>query len=359
MAIKVVQAKGYNHIFNNETGFSMRFGTTKEEDPSMCPIGPEILDIEVSAGQCSGNCLHCYKSNSATAENNWMSFNTFKTIIDKVSKSGSLCQAALGITDIGSNPDLYRIMEYSRSIGIIPNITVNGRNISDEDIIKLANLCGAVSVSYYNDNDCFGTVKRLTDASKKEGTTLRQVNIHSLLSSEGYEKCRKVIHAAKEDERLTDLGAVVLMTLKPKGNKNFLTSLNNLDKFRALFKEAIDLNVKIGFDSCGCPQVFKAIESLDMLNVAPSCEGCESGCFSAYISVNGSYFPCSFAEGIGEWKEGISVVQSSDFTKDIWYHPRVIAWREKLLAGSSQCDCQFKNQCRPCPIYDITTCYKH
>ena len=358
MAIKVVRAEGYNHVFNDKTGFSARCGNTKEEDPSMCPIGCEILDLEASAGRCSGNCPHCYKSNSAKAENIWMSFDIFKSIIDKVAKSGSLCQVALGITDIDSNPDLWRIMEYSRSIGIIPNITVNGRNISDEDITNLANLCGAVSVSFYNEGDCFGTVKRLTDASKLDGATLRQVNIHALLSAEGYEKCRKVIHAAKEDPRLADLGAVVLMTLKPKGVLNVLHPLNNLVKFRELFKEAIDLGVKIGFDSCGCPSVFKAIESLDMMNVAPSCESCESGCFSAYISVDGSYFPCSFAEGVGEWKEGISVLEASDF-KDIWYHPRVTAWRERLLARSSKCDCQFKSQCRSCPLFDeVTPCYK-
>src|SRR5271157_2993580 len=65
------------------------------------------------------------------------------------------------------------------------------------------------------------------------------VNIHQLLCLEKYEECRKVIRAMKTDERLSACNAVVLMTLKPKGAKNILTPLNDLNKFQTLFKEAI------------------------------------------------------------------------------------------------------------------------
>jgi hypothetical protein len=362
MSIKVVRSPEYNYTFNDQDGFFARWGKTKEDDPVMSPFGCEILDMELSTicfgqgnAQKPAPCKFCYKSNTSIGTN--MSFETAKVILDKMPKT--LCQVAYGIGSLNANPDLWKIMEYTRSIGLVPNITVNGHDIDDEDITKLANLCGAVAVSHYSDADCFGTVKRLTEEAKKEGTTLRQVNIHQICCLEKYEECRKVVHAMKNDERLSDCNALVLMTLKPIGKRNILHSLNSLEKFQALFKEAVDAGVKIGMDSCSAPQTFRAIESLGMLNVSPSIESCESAIFSFYCDVNGFAFPCSFSSGIGEWKEGISIVEAQDFVKDVWYHPKIVAWRERLLARSNKCDCQFKSQCRPCPLFDeVTPCYK-
>ncbi len=355
--MKVVSSDEYNYVFNKKTGFHARWGKTKEDDPVMAPA-PEILDLEISSGKCSGNCAHCYKSNSAKAENVYMTFETYKQVFEKVTKSGLLCQIAYGITDIDSNPDLWKIMEYTRQHGVIPNITVNGRNISDDDVNKLAFLCGSIAVSHYNDDECYGTVKRLAVAKSNPNATLQQINIHQLCCLETLDKCYAVIKAAKEDERLKGLNAVVLMTLKPKGAKNTLTPLNSLDKFRDLFKCAIDSGVQIGMDSCAAPQTFKAIESLNMMNVAPSIEACESSLFSSYINVLGDFFPCSFSEHQGEWKEGISVLLASDFIKDVWHHPKLEKWREASLGASKKCNCCFKSQCRPCPLFDITPCFK-
>ena len=354
--VKIVKSENYNYIFKKDTGFFARYGKTKEDDPVMAPA-PEILDIEISAGKCSGNCTHCYKSNSATAENTWMTLETYKQILDKVSSSKILCQVALGLTDLDSNKHLWQIMEYTRSIGVIPNITVNGKSISDDDINKLASLCGAVSVSHYNDTECYGTVQRLAAAMKNPGATLRQVNIHALLCQESLGKCYRIIRAAKEDERLKDLSAIVLMTLKPKGTRNIMTPLGSLEKFQALFKAAVDAGVKIGMDSCSAPQAFRSVENMGMLNVAPSIESCEILRFSSYINVLGDFFPCSFAEHAGDWEDGLSVLNAADFVKDIWYHPRVEDFRNKHGSMTKKCKCQFASQCRPCPLFDITPCY--
>jgi len=59
MTTKVIQAPGYNCIFNQETGTTFTWGETPDDDPIMCPIGPTLADIEISAGKCSGNCSHC------------------------------------------------------------------------------------------------------------------------------------------------------------------------------------------------------------------------------------------------------------------------------------------------------------
>ena len=42
----------YTQIFNKTTGFNARMGRNVEDDPSWCPLGPEIADIEVVTGSC-------------------------------------------------------------------------------------------------------------------------------------------------------------------------------------------------------------------------------------------------------------------------------------------------------------------
>lgn len=147
---KIVRSRGYNYNFNKKTGMFLRWGTTMEDDPEIAPF-PEILDIEVSE-VCNGvpspsgveaPCKFCYKANTRVGKN--MSFDTFKTIIDKMP---FLTQVAFGAdAKAESNPDLFRMLEYSREIGIIPNITV--ANITDETADFLSATCGAVSVSNY------------------------------------------------------------------------------------------------------------------------------------------------------------------------------------------------------------------
>jgi hypothetical protein len=69
---------------------------------------------------------------------------------------------------------------------------------------------------------------------------------------------------------------------------------------------------------------------------------CESSCFSTYINCEGIFFPCSFLEGEGEWKEGLNVLTCESFNKDIWMHPKTIAWRNKLLSVNRRCPYYFQ-----------------
>jgi sulfatase maturation enzyme AslB (radical SAM superfamily) len=87
----------YNYKFDKITGEFRRWGKTIDDDPEYSPAGPEILDIEISSGKCSGNCKFCYKGNSVNQDAVNMTFETFKKIIDKLPKT--LTQVAFGICD--------------------------------------------------------------------------------------------------------------------------------------------------------------------------------------------------------------------------------------------------------------------
>jgi len=55
----------------------------------------------------------------------------------------------------------------------------------------LANTCGAVAVSYHEEDACFNAVAKLT------GLGLKQTNIHAVLYEESFESCMALIDKVK------------------------------------------------------------------------------------------------------------------------------------------------------------------
>jgi MoaA/NifB/PqqE/SkfB family radical SAM enzyme len=306
----------------------VRWGKTTDDkdDPQFSPVGPELLDIEVS-DVCSQGCSHCYKSNSKNGEN--MTFDTFRVVLDKMPPN--LHQVAFGVGDIDANPDLFKMFAYCREKGVIPNITINGYRLTNEIVHKLAYFCGAVAVSNYNEDVCFTAVNWLINAG------LKQVNIHQLLSRETLSQCYNVIDSGVNDSRLSKLGAIVFMTLKPKGERNTYHSVSR-EEYENLVQYLLKSGVGFGFDSCGANNFRKVVNDTRFDRFI---EPCESTCFSSYVNVKGYYYPCSFAEGGGQ--PGLNVLRCKDFLKDIWFNLSTKFFRENLISKE-----------RDCPIYNIT-----
>lgn len=336
--IKSLQSAEVNYDFNKNNGLMLTYGKTKEakDDPQYSPHGNFILDIEVTT-KCNGvsnlqgvktTCGMCYKSNTTNGIN--MPFDTFKNIIDKMPKV--LTQIAYGSdSEATSNPDLFRMMEYSRSIGIIPNITV--AEITDQTADSLAKYCGAVAVSRYSNKDiCYDTIKKLTDRG------MLQVNMHFCVYKECLDDIHETLNDIKMDPRLSKLNAIVFLSLKKKGRgeKGFST-LNN-EEFKGIVNRAMELGISWGSDSCGANKVLYAIKDRDNAKELESfIEPCESACFSFYIDVEGNGYPCSFAEGTDDWKEGLSVLNCNDFVKDIWNNERVVKFRNDIINCGRNC----------------------
>jgi MoaA/NifB/PqqE/SkfB family radical SAM enzyme len=325
--MKAVRTPTYKYNFNENTGYFERWGKNKNDDPQYSPIGPEILDIEVST-ICHQGCKFCYKSNTGHGTN--MSFETLKYIIDKMP---TLTQIAFGIGDIDTNPDLFRMFDYCRETGIVPNVTVNGFRLTDDHITKLSKYCGAVAVSNYQKDTCYNTVQRLINVG------MTQVNIHQLMAQESYGQIWDLIHDFKNDERLKKLNAIVFLSLKKKGRGYGYNRMPD-NKFAEIVNYCLENGIRFGFDSCTACKFLKAIENRSNYSkIAQYAEPCESGLFSAYINTEGIFHPCSFAEGFGY---DLDVVKCEDFLQDIWYHPITIQWRKRLIENK-----------RECPLYDV------
>jgi len=312
-----------------------RWGKTYNEDAVYSNLGPEILDLEIST-VCHGiggvPCKHCYKSNTGNGKN--MSLETFKKIFHKL--PNNVGQIAFGLGTLNANPDLLDIFWYSRDHGVVPNVTINGDGLTDEWAFKLAEVCGAVAVSRYDDkNVCYEAVQKLTKAG------LKQVNIHQLVSQETYQNCLETIEDIQTDLRLEDLNAIVFLSLKQKGRGAGYSPVS-YEQYEALVTKCLDAWIRFGMDSCSATRYIRVLENnskYDSAYMRSMIEPCESSLFSLYCNVDGRVFPCSFTEG--EW-EGINIEDCEDFIQDIWFSEDIKEFRKLLL------NCE-----RSCPIYRI------
>lgn len=343
---KVCISESYNFTFDKLTGDFKRWGKDYNDDPQYAPIGPEIWDCECTT-ICNGiknvdghesPCRFCYKSNTMNGSN--LSFNDFKTMIDLFPKS--LGQIAFGAdSKAKSNQDLWKMMEYCRLQGVIPNITV--ADVDDCVADKLKQYCGAVAVSRYANKDiCYDSIKKLATDRK-----MKQINIHAMLSTQTFEMCMETVRDMMADKRLKDMNAVVFLGLKKRGRAadgDF--DILPFQKFRDLIMFCMENDIRFGFDSCSAPRFEKTVREMELAedvkkNLIGCSESCESGIFSFYTSVEGKYFPCSFTEGIKKWEDGISMLDADNFLNDIWYNDKNVRWRSKLIQSQ-------KNGCRQC-----------
>lgn len=290
----------YHCFFSKANGLNIRFGKTVDEDPNVCELGPEILDLEVSVNGCvpvpgSTNCRYCYKNNTNAKPTN-MTFETFKQIVDSFPKN--LSQIAFGITGLQTNPDLEKMFEYCRKIGIIPNVTTVGADMDEHMKDVLCHWCGAVAVSCYTGAKelCYKTIKELHDYAKEKYNRDLHVNMHIVVSEDNMPHLREVLKDIA-DKKVDGLKSVVLLRIKPKGRAAHMNCRVSKDIYRELVAFCLDSKISFGFDSCSATPVMEVLTEFGHPELCTSCEKCESSSLSAYINVFGQYWSCSFMEG--------------------------------------------------------------
>lgn len=339
----------YHYKLDRHNGRAIRYGTSLEssKDPRYSPVGPELIDIEVST-PCSGpegkgRCIHCYKAGKKLPHG-YMMAEIYRKILQAIP---SASQVALGIGDYHANPELETIVKLSRDeLGVIPNITISGQDTTTKDLKFLSNHCGSVGVSIY---ECVRE-RNLEIVSDLLELGPAQVNLHLLLAKETIDYLVKDVLPSLStfvnDQRV----AILFLLLKPTGNE---MSLPSWGQFTKVVEAAEKVGLPFGFDSCiavsyitylanSCPEELKKRRKY-----IDSCEAC---CFSAYINVRGNVFPCSFCEESGIWK-GINVHRlpmpffqgPEDFIESIWFSEQFKSFRKLLRLGD-----------RACPVFDLT-----
>lgn len=257
----------YHFRFKKSSGYTMKWGRTQKDDPTHCPWGNEIADIEITTS-CSGihdkngkrqPCDFCYKSNCATGT--YMDFDTFKKVFDKMNAPKTMTQIAFGVdAQCKTNPDVWKIMDYCLENNVTPNITV--ADIDEETAMNIVSRCGACAVSAYERNKdcCYDSIKLLTDEAKRQSKEYFQVNMHLLVSHETESFVFEVLNDVLHDERLMGMGAVVLLSLKQKGRGKAFGKMDD-EIYQKVIDFLQDNKISYGSDSCGANRLATCLKN--------------------------------------------------------------------------------------------------
>jgi hypothetical protein len=127
---RICKSSDYNFIFNKQTGFFARWGKNKNDDP-ICAPSPEILDLEISTGECLGNCKFCYKCNGSGEPTENMSLETFDKIIDKFPHA--ISEYILVTLEDGKQIKIFA----NKDVKLISGETKKARDLTEEDEISI------------------------------------------------------------------------------------------------------------------------------------------------------------------------------------------------------------------------------
>ena len=330
--VKGIKSENFNTIFHKDNGYTLTWGKNTGDDPQLCPFGPLLIDVEITE-ICKGPggvpCEFCYKANHPHKKD-YMSLDTWKKILNNL-PTQIIQQIAFGVdAQCESNPDTLDILQYTRDMGIVPNITV--ADITQEKANQLTQLCGGVAVSRYENKDiCYDSIQKLSIAGQD------QLNMHLMISQETLPWIYETFNDYFTDSRLQGLNAIVLLSLKQKGRGVGHTPLTQ-DQFNEMTQYALEKDIPIGFDSCSYHKFKNSIQGHpNKENILNYCDPCESSLYSWYINTRGEGFPCSFVEGVNEWEEGIDMVNIDDFVTEVWYGEKIKGFREKLTGLDRKC----------------------
>ena len=302
----------YYQMFNKKSGFNVRMGKDKDTDPSWCPLGPEILDLEISINGCprvgGASCKFCYKNNTDKPATN-MSLADFKKIVCKFPRN--LSQIALGITGVQTNPDFKEMLRWLREdMGIVPNYTLSGADLNDDIFEATLKYCGRVAVSVYetDKNLCYNTIKRFNERSPNF------CNMHLILSDYNLKFVNEVLDDI-ESGKVEGLRNIVFLRCKPVGRASVLPCTLSPETLDAVITRCTKIGIGYGFDSCSCGLVQDYFKSKGKPELVKYCEPCESSRISGYINTFGQYFHCSFCEHVPNFKSYNFLTDEFDFQK--------------------------------------------
>ena len=302
----------YFQCFNKTTGFNVRLGKDENTDPSWCPLGPEILDLEISINGCprvgGASCKFCYKNNTDKPATN-MTIDQFKTIVGKFPRN--LSQIALGITGVQTNPDFKEMLRWLREdMGIVPNYTLSGADLNDDIFEATLKYCGRVAVSVYETDKslCYNTIKKFNERSPNF------CNMHLILSDYNLKFVNEVLDDI-EAGKVEGLRNIVFLRCKPVGRASVLPCTLSPETLDMVITRCSKIGIGYGFDSCSCGLVQDYFKSKGKPELVKYCEPCESSRISGYINTFGQYFHCSFCEHVPNFKSYNFLTDDFDFHK--------------------------------------------
>lgn len=341
--MRIRKDKNFVSFFDEKNGNYMRTGIIKNgkdtgEDPFMASF-PELIDVGIM-GHCthgkSGFCIksgvECYQD-GLHADSPNMSLSDFSTLAAQC--KGKTFQFALGgCGDPDQHENFAEILEVCRLNKIVPNFTTSGYGLTENLARLCKKYCGAVAVSWYRSEYTLRAVELLINAGVK-------TNIHYVLQSDSVDEA---FTRLKEKTFPKGINAIIFLLHKPVGLgsvKKIIRQDNKIFKDFLQYVSNSNLNYKIGFDSCTIPALIQNPGNIDL----SSLDTCEAARWSAYVTPDLKFLPCSFDNQKQTW----AVNLREHTLQDAWNSSTFENFREHFRKACPDCE-QRKFCLGGCPI---------
>jgi radical SAM protein with 4Fe4S-binding SPASM domain len=265
------------------------------EDPAHLSAPTEVH--LVISRRCSAGCKSCYVD--ATPRGPALSVDQAKEALRRLAEHG-VFHVALGGGEAMDLDYLFEVADYARSVGILPNLTTAGLNMTPE-LAQRCRVFGQINVSVdgvgrdYAEARGFDGFARAERALRLLREVKKEVGINCVVSRTSFSKLGQVVALAK---RLR-LNEVELLRFKPAGRglSTFQDEDLTPEQGRAFFPKARWLTlrhrIRIKLDCSFAPMVFWHRPPLWVARFF-GVVGCEGGNLLASVMPDGQLTGCSF-----------------------------------------------------------------
>jgi hypothetical protein len=132
---RIERESNYSAIFVN--GKTLRMPLDPKKDIVELKY-PEFYDVAIN-DNCKGSCSFCYADSKPIINNNYNNaLNSIKKFFEPMNMNQRPFQIAIGGKGEPTlHPDFCSILEYTHSLGIVPNYTTNGMFITENNCMKI------------------------------------------------------------------------------------------------------------------------------------------------------------------------------------------------------------------------------
>lgn len=141
---RVLPENNYKAIFFN--GKTIRIALDKTR-PITELKWPEFYDVKIT-GKCSGMCPWCYQDSKDTDIH--YNINGIDSFFGNMTENQRPFQVALGGGNPNCHPQFVEILDKFYNLGIMPNYTTNGMDITQDIVNATKKYCGGVAISCHN-----------------------------------------------------------------------------------------------------------------------------------------------------------------------------------------------------------------
>ncbi len=312
-------------------------------------IGRLSAPVEVHmalTNRCSAGCPHCYMDAGA-ADAGELDTARMRGALRALADLG-VFHVALGGGEALERTDLFELAEFARQVGLVPNLTVSGRGITD-DVARQMRVFGQVNVSMDGAGEAYAVFRGRDDFEIADQALTRLVaagvptGINCVVGRPNFDQIADLFAYAHEKR----LNEIEFLRYKPAGRardrQTFLKLATTAEQDIALAPLLADLSqrweVTAKIDCSFIPMFCHHRPPLEVLE-ALGTYGCEAGNVLWGVRSNGVVAGCSFLETTG--RSAIEMAKSPGIIQPTFR--RLTTWPQR--APEPCRSCEYLNVCR-------------